>query len=348
MYKQELIRQIKQMLTKLSSENFNFDRNALIENFYLYILETAYDLNLINLNVEQPNFPAIDLADSNLRIGVQITKGNVRRLQTVVERFIKFKLYNSYEKLFIFFITDTHIDFTDTVSTNGLFELKVFNNDDLIQRISTLDTAKVESINRYFKDNLNDFDVNDINPKIIQLEKFKNLIINPKNEVEITSFLELKENEFILKTTFPSKRIFAQINCEWQSEKERASIKPDFFVEHHNGFSNIVELKLPNIKTVIVGVENRETFSSYIHSYIAQTRDYKEYFEDPNNRNWLFSIHTIKVLYPERTLVLGRRSDFINDAWKKIQEDYKELRIFTYDDLIDNASNTIELILITK
>ncbi|MBU7570683.1 MAG: DUF4263 domain-containing protein [Flavobacterium sp.] len=174
--------------------------------------------------------------------------------------------------------------------------------------------------------------------KLPQINRFVEIVGNTKTtEPELTKFLEQPENQFILTMGFLSKEIYSQLLCSWQSE-ERDGIQPDFFIVRPNGYADILEFKLPYLKgQIIVGKSNRETFSAELNSYISQTRVYKEYFEDPNNRNWVEQKYNIKVRYPRRILVVGRRWDFSSDEWKEIIDDYKDIEIMTFDDLIDGV-----------
>lgn len=174
--------------------------------------------------------------------------------------------------------------------------------------------------------------------KLPQINRFIELIGNKENsEPQITSFFEQPANKFILTMGFLAREIHSQIECEWQNE-ERDNIIPDFFIVRPNGYADIVEFKLPYLKKqAIVGRHNRETFSAEINSYISQTRNYKIYFEDPQNRTWVENKYNIKVHYPRRILVIGRRWDFSLDEWRAIINDYKDIEIMTYDDLIDGV-----------
>lgn len=159
---------------------------------------------------------------------------------------------------------------------------------------------------------------------------------NNVSETDITRFLAQPANQFILVYRFNSSEIHAEKECLWQSDDTRKGIKPDFFVVLPNGFTDIVEFKLPTLKgNSIVGKENRETFSAELNSYIAQTRVYKEYFEDPRNREYVKICYGLNVKYPRCTIVIGRRTTFDNEEWKAIQNDYRDLDIVTYDDLVD-------------
>lgn len=156
-------------------------------------------------------------------------------------------------------------------------------------------------------------------------------------EPEITAFLARPENNFILTMKFGVPEIRSELTCHWQSEV-RKSIRPDFFIVNPNGFADIVEFKLPHIdKSFIVGSDNREAFASWLSSYVAQTRVYVEYFDDPNNRKWFFAQYGFKVHKPRRYLVVGRRSDFESDIWREIMAEYVGLDILTFDDLVDGV-----------
>ena len=156
-------------------------------------------------------------------------------------------------------------------------------------------------------------------------------------EPTITSFLAKKQNKFILTMKFGAMDIYPELECEWQSE-DKPNIKPDFFILHPNGYADIVEFKLPTIeKNFIVGTKNRESFASFLSSYISQTRVYSAYFDDPNNRNWFEEKYGFKVHKPRRWLIVGRRNDFKSDEWREIVSDYRDLEIITYDDLIDGV-----------
>lgn len=177
--------------------------------------------------------------------------------------------------------------------------------------------------------------------KLIQLPKINRFIElwgnSTTNEPTITSFLATKQNNFILTMKFGVIDIFSELTCVWQSE-EKKDIRPDFFILHPNGYADIVEFKLPTInKSFIVGSDNRESFSSFLNSYISQTRVYSTYFDDPSNRIWFEEQYGFKVYKPRRWLVVGRRNDFDLEIWKEIVSDYNNIEIITYDDLIDGV-----------
>jgi len=153
-------------------------------------------------------------------------------------------------------------------------------------------------------------------------------------EPQITKFLE--ENSFILKMAFGATNIYAEKECIWQSEQRKA-IRPDFFIESPNRV-DIVEFKLPTMKNnSVVGRENRESLCSQLNSYVAQTRTYANYFNDPNNRIWVQEKYGIDVYKPRRILIIGRRTDFNRKEWKEIVADYDNFDVITFDDLVDKV-----------
>ena len=174
--------------------------------------------------------------------------------------------------------------------------------------------------------------------KLPKINRFIELFGDSENsEPNITSFLAQRENHFILNMGFMGTGVHSQVKCDWQSE-EKDEIIPDFFVVRANGYADIVEFKLPKVKgNTVVGRNNREQFSAEINSYIAQTRVYRSYFEDPNNRKWFEEKYGFKVYKPKRYLVVGRRNDFECDEWVEIKADYTDVEIVTYDDLIDTV-----------
>lgn len=175
--------------------------------------------------------------------------------------------------------------------------------------------------------------------KLPKINRFIEKIGNDKTtEPQITSFLAADDFKFILSMAFLAKDIFPEVLCKWQNA-DKKDIKPDFFVLRANGYADIIEFKLPKLKSkTITGRENREAFSAEINSYIAQTRVYKEYFNDPSNRKWFEGKYGFKVLKPRRILIMGRRWDFDNEEWKEIVSEYNDVEIMNYDELVDGVT----------
>lgn len=174
--------------------------------------------------------------------------------------------------------------------------------------------------------------------KLPQINRFIELIGDlSTSETDLTTFLEQPENKFIITMGILSTDIYPQRSLEWQSQS-KDNLRPDFLIARPNGYADILEFKLPKLKyNSIVGKNNRESFSAEINSYIAQTRVYKEYFEDPNNREWVKTKYDLNVRYPKRFLIVGRRWDFSSEEWREIISEFKDIEIISFDELIDGV-----------
>jgi hypothetical protein len=178
------------------------------------------------------------------------------------------------------------------------------------------------------------------NERLALLNRFRELILTPDiTEPQITAWLAEPAHQFILKMALPAIHLLDQRKCAWVTEPSRAAIIPDFFAIKANGFTDIVEFKLPELKgSAVVGKMNREAFSAEVASYVAQTHFYKEYFDDSANRSHVKQGHGIEVYHPKRTLVMGRRWQFENKVWRSVASAYPDLTILTYDDLLDSVT----------
>ena len=71
---------------------------------------------------------------------------------------------------------------------------------------------------------------------------------------------------------------------------------------------------------------------------MAQTRDYKEYFNEKVNRDYVSQEYGLNVLAPKRILVLGRRWEFEGSVWHTVAAEHPDTRLLTYDDLMDSVT----------
>lgn len=181
--------------------------------------------------------------------------------------------------------------------------------------------------------------------KLVILNRFIELLLSKPKETEITRFLSQTENQFIIKLYFSAIDIHSEVQLKWQSNITKSDIRPDYFVTLPNGFSDIVDFKLPFVKSsTIRGKNNRKRFSADLNEYIAQLREYRNYFDDPNNREYTEITKGIKVKKPRKYLIIGQRTDFEDSDWIDIQDDYKDLHLVTYTDLIETVTSAVYLI----
>ena len=90
---------------QMNNETGNFDINKYCEDFLVDLLNLVYDINLINLNEIEVNFPAIDLGDKNSRICYQVTStSGINKVEYTIDKFIEKSLYEEYDELNIFIL----------------------------------------------------------------------------------------------------------------------------------------------------------------------------------------------------------------------------------------------------
>jgi hypothetical protein len=104
------------------------------------------------------------------------------------------------------------------------------------------------------------------NDRLALLNRFREVILTPNiTEPQITAWLAQPANQFILKMSLPAVHLLDQRKCVWVSDPSRDAIMPDFFAIRANGYADIVEFKLPELKgAAIVGKMNREAFSAEV------------------------------------------------------------------------------------
>jgi hypothetical protein len=113
---------------------------------------------------------------------------------------------------------------------------------------------------------------------------------------------------------------------------------PDFFLERYDGFSDILEIKLPDAG-IVVGTDNRKYFSSAVYRGLAQLKEYAGYFDDQSRRSDFEHKTQTKLLNPNLVLLIGRNTDFGTlGARQYLQRSLeRDVAILTYDDILESA-----------
>lgn len=112
-----LMRTIRRKLTFFQTEvvndnkNNRFDINRDAELFYKPILNIIFDAEFEVLEYSEKNTPGVDLGCKKQKLAVQVTSetGN-SKIKNSIEKFIKYKFYNEYDKFYILYI-GREIDF---------------------------------------------------------------------------------------------------------------------------------------------------------------------------------------------------------------------------------------------
>lgn len=167
------------------------------------------------------------------------------------------------------------------------------------------------------------------------LNEFIQLVNTKPRETTITNYLE--ENPLILQISFGFHDLNPQKILKWQYKTDRKDLKPDFLPTRMDGFCDIVEFKLPYIKsTPLVGGENRKHPSYEIDKAIAQAEEYEAYMQQEVNRDWVQKTFEIKVLHPMKYIIIGHSNEFSAEERRKLRKT-RDTVFFTYDEFIEMA-----------
>ena len=174
----------------------------------------------------------------------------------------------------------------------------------------------------------------------IELHKYLNKFIELINmadttEPKITAFIE--EHPELLQVAFGFKSLNPQKDLIWQDNSGRKNLRPDFLPESMDGYCNILDFKMPYLKSnAIVGKAERQHPSYEIDEYIAQLDSYEEYCAQNVNKDWLSKTYNIKIEAPQRFIIMGHSKDFTPQERQMIRKKRNTV-FFTYDEFIEMA-----------
>ncbi len=159
-YQKSIINSLTWLSTQVTVNNkLNLtDINVHSENFYRDLLNLAFDYNLININIIDPNAAAIDLGDEANKFAIQVTSTSaLAKTKHTVNKFIEKSLHKKYERLVILNITEKT---THTMPTVGDMTYNLNTKDDiwdigdLSKMINNLDLPKIQQISNFLNQQL--------------------------------------------------------------------------------------------------------------------------------------------------------------------------------------------------
>lgn len=166
-----------------------------------------------------------------------------------------------------------------------------------------------------------------------ELDEFEWLINNPVvSELELQRFFE-KHPKFLLGSEY--KALHSQLVLSDTSERK---LIPDFFVERiDSDFADVIDLKKPN-ERLSSGPRNRIGFSRALTVALNQLREYRNYFDDRDNRTEFHKKYGLNAFRPQITVIIGRTTAFTQTLdFRSIMDEYKNLKVVTYDQLLAQA-----------
>jgi len=174
-----------------------------------------------------------------------------------------------------------------------------------------------------------------------QIEEFEGLLNDPETkERHYQAFFE-RHQHFLTGVSYD--KVVAQPVLE-RTEGE-GNLRPDFLLRPVGGgrYGDILDLKLPSEK-LIVGAKDRRRLSAAIQEAIAQVREYRDYFEQPERRRRVEERYGLTAYRPTVAVVVGRTPELEEEKRRQIYDDVPpHVRVITYDQLLLEMRRLVEL-----
>lgn len=141
------------------------------------------------------------------------------------------------------------------------------------------------------------------------LKQLEELINDPKTkERDLQEFLE-QYPELIAGDEYdeiiPQATITRDSKYSWAADFVLAPV-------NQNEFSKVLELKLPNVRSIKMPHNQHINFTGKVWDAINQLRDYGHAFDKPNVREKFKQAYNLDVYKPDLHLIIGRKWDFVN------------------------------------
>lgn len=129
------------------------------------------------------------------------------------------------------------------------------------------------------------------------------------------------------------------------TREEEGPLIPDFIlVDPELQKAMVLDLKLPRVK-VVTHKPNRVRFSSAVDEARAQLLEYRDWFEDRDNRTKLRERFGMEIFRPRLGVIIGTNQDFRNTVERqKIVARYSDIEVVNYDDLVNYAQRRLLLV----
>lgn len=129
------------------------------------------------------------------------------------------------------------------------------------------------------------------------------------------------------------------------TREEAGPLVPDFvLVDPDLQRSMIIDLKLPRTK-IVRRQANRDRFSAAVTEARAQLLEYRDWFEQPTNREMLKTRLGVEIYRPRLGVVIGSSSEFRTAFERqKFAATLSDIDVVTYDDIVKSAQKRIALV----
>ena len=313
--------------TNIENDNINgyYNINRKMEDIVAKLLELVYGYNFINTNDIYPNYPAIDLADNERRISVQVTSDNsIEKINRTFEVFknSKEKLIDKYDRIIFFMINgklpqydgrkikNKGINFnkyTDIIDYSDI-ERKIndYTNEKLYPIASFLESQYISNLVRKIsqikKKDCKDVIDNYIERKVIKLGK--NDYFNKENRKQLYKIIDKNDKIVLLSDAGEGKTQEAKNLVNKINKKEKNICA--FYKRLNTYTDQKIEELIPkeyemipfqNLLFVFDGLDeienkSRTTFIKNVEDFCEQNKDIKivitcrKSFYEPHNRDY--------------------------------------------------------------
>lgn len=187
----------------------NYHINIHAETFLVPVLNEVLGLQLENLNAtERKNFPAIDLADFDNRVAIQVTStSSLEKIRTTLETFGRHKLHKKFDTLYIYIITQKREQYSFEKLKESIPQGFTFNSNDhiidkdfILNQINAIsDTQKLLTIAKLYEHEFSDVQIEQ------RRKKFESGYLSSEPENIFTN---------MIKIGFPTKFYKAELNID--------------------------------------------------------------------------------------------------------------------------------------
>lgn len=160
----QLLHDIKDILSiviirlRLGNSQMSMDTNAVAEKFYCGLLNIILDLNLTSLNRLRMDYSAIDLADTEARVCVQITSTSSRKkIDHTLERFFASDLDHQFDRLIVLILGD-RMQYRNGFHISRGFDFNpdrdIWDTSKLMSQIEALNDDRLAQVHHYLQQKL--------------------------------------------------------------------------------------------------------------------------------------------------------------------------------------------------
>lgn len=144
---------LQQKVSMLNKEHL-YDIDCILEDFCVGLLNVIFDCRLHNLNIETKNTPAIDLADEDNHLCVQITSDKSgKKICSTITKFFDYELNKKYTRLLIVILVPKQEKYAIQSKTKGDFSFSptsdILDFSDLVSEMKKKD--KIHEVRKYIE-----------------------------------------------------------------------------------------------------------------------------------------------------------------------------------------------------